>query len=276
MILGHEFAGVIHESSDPEFKVGTAVTAEVDRTDGNCWYCQNKKKHLCTSKRTLGITTDGAMAEYLCVPSDHVHKLPDEIDAVTGTFVEPLAIAIETFTRSTVEPEETVLVIGTGKAGLLMSQVFDAFGADVYLLGDNQWHLGVARQLGLGNIVRRSDDWKKKILDATNGVGPSIVVEATGSNSGLETALDIVRGDGTVALTGRSEGTFNLDPQRVISRELTIFGTIRGDYDMAIMMLNKGRIEVKRMVSKEFTLEQGSQAFEAALQPENVKININI
>ncbi len=276
LILGHEFAGVVHESSDPEFKSGTPVTAEVDITDGNCWYCKNKKKHLCTSKKTLGITTDGAMAEYLCVPSDHVHKLPDEIDSVTGTFVEPLAIAIETYTRATVKPEESVLVIGTGKAGLLMSQVFDAFGADVYLLGDNQWHLGVARQVGLQNIVKRSDDWKRMILDATSGVGPSIVVEATGTNAGLQTALDIVRGDGTIALTGRSEGTFDIDPHSLISRELSIFGTVRGDYDMAIMMLNKGRIEVKRMVSKEFTLEQGAQAFEAALTPEVVKVNINI
>ena len=88
--------------------------------------------------------------------------------------------------------------------------------------------------------------------------------------------IDIVRGDGTIALTGRSEGTFNLDPQFLIGRELSIFGTIRGDFDMAIMMLQKGRIEVKRMVSKEFTLEQGAQAFEAALKPEVVKVNINI
>jgi threonine dehydrogenase-like Zn-dependent dehydrogenase len=276
LILGHEFAGVIHESSDPEFKVGTSVTSEVDITCGTCWYCKNKKKHLCSTKKTLGISTDGAMAEYLCVPSENVHKLPDEIDSVTGTFVEPLAIAIETYTRSTVNPEESVLVIGTGKAGLLMSQVFDAFGADVYLVGDNQWHLGVARQVGLQNILRRSDDWKKTIRDATSDVGPSIVVEATGTNTGLTTALEIVRKDGTIALTGRSEGTFNLDPQNMISRELSMFGTIRGDYDMAIMMLQKGRIEVKRMVSKEITLEQGAQAFEAALQPEVVKVNINI
>ena len=276
LILGHEFAGVIHESSDPEFKVGTPVTTEVDVSDGDCWYCKNKKKHLCNSKKTLGITTDGAMAEFICIPSELVHKLPDQIDSVTGTFVEPLAIAIETYTRSTVNPEETVLVIGTGKAGLLMAQVFDAFGADVYLLGDNQWHLGVAKQIGLQNIVNRSGDWKNTILNSTSGVGPSIVVEATGTHGGLQTALDIVRGDGTIALTGRTEGPFDVDPRHLISREISMFGTIRGDYDMAIMMLQKGRIEVKRMVSKEFTLEQGAQAFEAATKPEVVKVNINI
>ncbi len=276
LILGHEFAGVIHESSDPEFKVGTPVTAEVDLSCGSCWYCKNKKRHLCVSKKVLGISADGALAEFLCVPSENVHKLPDEIDSVTGTFVEPLAIAIETYTRSTVNPEESVLVIGTGKAGLLMAQVFDAFGAEVYLLGENQWHLGVARQLGLQNIIKREQNWENKILDSTSGVGPSIVVEATGTNKGLQTALDIVRKDGTIALTGRSEGNFDMDPQYMINRELSIFGTIHGDYDMAIMMLQKGRIEVKRLLSKEFTLEQGPDAFEAALQSEVVKVNINI
>ena len=276
LILGHEAAGVVHESSDPEFKVGTPVTTEVNISCGSCWYCRNKKKHLCIVRKMLGVSTDGAMAEYLCVPSELIHKLPDQIDSVTGTFVEPLALAIETYTRATVNPEEQVLVIGTGKTGLLVSQVFDAFGADVYLLGDNQWHLGVARQVGLGNIINRSGDWKKRVLDATSDVGPSIVVEATGSHEGLQTALDIVRRDGTIALSGPSQNQFTLDPGLVIDREISIFGTNRGDFDMAIMMLQKGRIEVKRMVSKEFRLEDGSQAFEAATMPEMLKVNINI
>ncbi|MDF1539203.1 MAG: alcohol dehydrogenase catalytic domain-containing protein [Candidatus Thorarchaeota archaeon] len=276
LVLGHEIAGVVHESSDPEFKAGVPVTTESHLSCGSCFHCRNKKKHLCRAKKKLGFTVDGGMTEYLCVPSELIHKLPDPIDFLTGTFVEPLAVAIETYTRATVNPEEQVLVIGTGKTGLLVSQVFDAFGADVYLLGDNQWHLGVARQVGLGNILKRFEDWQKKILSATNGVGPSVVVEATGTHEGLQIALDIVRSDGTIALSGRSENNFNLDTRTIIDREISLFGTARGDFDMAIMMLQKGRIEVKRMISKQFSLEQGTQAFEAATKPENLKVNINI
>ncbi|MFW9910119.1 MAG: zinc-binding dehydrogenase [Candidatus Thorarchaeota archaeon] len=276
LILGSQMSGVIHESSVPEFKPGVPVTSEIHITCGTCWYCKNRKNHLCRTKQTLGLTTDGAMAEYLCVPYEIVHKLTENIDSVTGTFVEPLANAIETFARATVEPEEKVLVLGTGKTGLLVAQVFDAFGADVYLVGENQWHLGVAKQLGLRNVINRTSDWKRKILDATSDIGPQVVVEATGTEVGLKMAMDIVKSGGKVALTGRGEDSFPLNRTSLIEREISLIGSIGGDFEMAIMMLDKGRIEVNRLVSKKFTLEQGNQAFEAATQKEVVKVNINI
>ncbi len=275
MILGHEIAGVVHESSIPELAAGTPVTTEVDISCGSCWHCTHKAKHLCETRETLGVTVDGGMAEYIVVPYEMVHILPDPIDAVTGTFVEPLSKAIDTYTRTTVEPDESVLIVGTGKLGLLISQVYDAFGADVYLLGDNPWHLGVARQLGLRNTLRLESDWKRRVLDATT-VGPAVVVEATGSKNGLDLALDVVRSGGKVALTGRSINEFTIDPEALIRRDISLIGTSSGDYKMAIEMLQKGRIEVLKLVTSQYPLEQATQAFEDAQKEEVVKVNIRI
>ncbi|MHA1637552.1 MAG: zinc-dependent alcohol dehydrogenase [Candidatus Thorarchaeota archaeon] len=277
LILGHELAGVVHESSDPAFCAGSIVTAEIDISCGTCWYCMNNLKHLCNEKKILGKTTDGALAEYLSVPADIVHILPEGIDTTSGTFIEPLATAIETYTRTALNPDEDVLVVGTGKAGLLLSQVYDAFGANVHILGDNKWHLGLARQLGLRNTSLTTDeDWKQKLLSSTNGVGPRVVVEATGSIEGIQSAIKLVRNGGVIALTGKSQYDFTINPAEIVKREITIIGSSSGSYDLAINMLKKGRIEVKRLVSKEFTLENGSDAFEYATKPEVVKVNINI
>ncbi|MHA1481450.1 MAG: zinc-dependent alcohol dehydrogenase [Candidatus Thorarchaeota archaeon] len=277
LILGHEFTGIVHDSSDPEICEGSLVTAEANISCNTCWYCRQNQSHLCNGRLMLGRTTDGALAEYLTIPADIVHVLPEGVDAQSGTFTEPLASAIETYARTSLQPDEDVLILGTGKAGLLIAQVYDAFGANVHLLGDNKWHLGLAKQLGLRNIVNKTEpDWKERIMNSTHGVGPRVVVEATGTAEGINEALDIVRNGGVVALTGMSEETTQFDSSAIVKRELTVLGSSKGSYDMALTMLGMGRIEVKRLITKEFALENGTDAFEYATRPEVVKVKINI
>ncbi len=277
IILGHEIAGVVHESSVPEFTPGAMVTTEVDLACGRCWYCENHLKHLCITKQTLGITTDGGLREYLSVPADLVHLLPEGVNMVAGTFVEPLASAIQTQVDSPVGSGEVVLVLGSGKLGLLISQIYDATGANVLLLDRNRYQLGLGRQLGLTNTINTTEtDWKKAVLEATSGVGPALVVEATGTPDGFIMALEIVRNRGTIALKSMHGNGVQINTTEIVNREIRIVGTSRGPYDKALDMLSKGRIEVNRLVSKQFTLEEGAMAFEHANQPNVTKVLVNI
>lgn len=277
LILGHEIAGVVHESSVPEFALGAMVTTEVDLACGRCWYCKNHLKHLCIEKQTLGITTDGGLREYLSVPADLVHLLPEGVDMVAGTFVEPLASAIQTQIDSPVGSGEIALVIGSGKLGLLISQVYDATGADVLLLDRNRYQLGLGRQLGLTNTINSAEtDWKEAVLEATSGVGPALVIEATGTPAGFTMALEIVRSRGTIALKSMHGNGIHVNATEIVNREIRIVGTSRGPYDKALDMLSKGRIEVNRLISKQFTLEDGANAFEFANQPNVTKVLVNI
>ncbi len=277
IILGHEITGVVHESSVPEIKSGTIVTTEIDISCGRCWYCQYGERHRCSDREILGITRDGGLSEYITVPADSIHALPEGIDVVSGTFIEPLASAIETRSSSPAEPDEPVLIIGSGKLALLLAQVYDASGADVHIIGRNRWQLGLARQLGLSNTIDiTSMDWKKKILDVTHGVGPRVIVEATGNSEGLNIAFDIVRNGGIVNLKSMHGLQYQFNPSDIVKKELTIRGSIRGPFRKAIDLLSKGRIEVKRLVSKEFRLEDGNKAFEYADQPSVTKVVVNI
>jgi threonine dehydrogenase-like Zn-dependent dehydrogenase len=277
IILGHEIAGVVHESSVPEIPLGSLVTTEIDVSCGRCWYCRTGERFRCADREILGVTRDGGLSEYITVPADSVHALPETVDVISATFVEPLASAIETQRISPVDTDEPVLIIGSGKLALLLAQVYDASGADVHIIGRNRWQLGIARQLGLSNTIDlTTNDWKKQILDMTHGVGPRVVVEATGNVEGLDMAFKIVRNGGTIQLKSMHGCDFKIDPSSIVKRELTIHGIVRGPFRKAIELLSMGRIEVKRLVSKEFRLEDGTKAFEYADQPSVTKVVINI
>lgn len=277
IILGHEIAGVIHESSVPEIITGTMITTEIDISCGRCWYCRSGERQRCADREILGITRDGGLSEYITVPADSIHTLPEGVDVISGTFVEPLASAIQTRMDSPAEQNEPVVIIGSGKLALLMAQVYDASGADVYILGRNRWQLGLARQLGLSNTIDLTrGDWKKSILNVTHGVGPRIVAEATGNPEGTRIAFDLVRNGGIVNLKSIHGCDYLLDPSVIVRKELTINGSIRGPFHKAIEILRQGRIEVKRLVSKEFRLEDGAKAFEHADQPSVTKVVVNI
>ncbi|MFX0108537.1 MAG: zinc-binding dehydrogenase [Candidatus Hodarchaeota archaeon] len=277
LVLGHEIAGVIHESSVPDLKSGTPVTTEVDISCTRCWYCRHGRSSLCPDKDILGVTKDGGLTEYISLPAEFVHPLPEGIDMTTGIFVEPVASAIQTVEQAPAEENEPVVVIGCGKLGILIAQVYDAFGANVIVVDKNRWQLGLVKQLGLPNTINTEDpNWKQRVLDLTTDVGPRIVIESTSNIDGLQMALEIVRNGGIIGLKSIHGDTLDFSPANLVDRELTIFGAFAGPFDKAIDLLDKGRIEVKRLVTKEFKLEDGSKAFEFADQPTATKVIINI
>ncbi len=277
LILGHEIAGVIEESSVDEFTPGSLVTTEAHSYCGRCIFCRNDMKPFCTDKRSIGVTTDGGLAEYISVPADIIHIIPPPLDAIAGTFVEPLAAAVQTYVQSPSRAGEIVAVVGSGKLGLLVAQVYDSFGAEVHVLGRNQWQLGLARQLGLTHTVNTTNgQWKKHILDSTSGLGPRIVVEATGNPEGLRMALEIVRPGGIVAMKSHYDKNIEIDSSLIVERQISLQGSVAGSYNTAIDMLANGRIEVKSLVSKEFTLEQGVEAFEYADKSSVAKVVVRV
>jgi alcohol dehydrogenase len=277
VVLGHEIAGVIHESSVPDLRPGTAVTTEVDVPCGKCWYCRHGQPAHCKEKELLGITTDGGLAEFVSVPADLVHPLPEGIDISSGIFVEPLASAIETYEKAPAKQDEPIVIIGCGKTGLLVAQVYDAYGANVIVVDQNRWRLGLVRQLGIPNVVNiSSPNWKQQVLDLTTDVGPRVVIESTSNPAGIVMALDLIRDGGIIGLKSIHGETIDFNPSEIVQREITMFGNFSGPYQKAVDMLDKGRIEVKRLITKEFKLEDGSKAFEFASEPNTTKVVINI
>ncbi len=277
LVLGHEISGVVHKSSVNEIEKGTMVTTEVDLSCGRCWYCKHDLTRMCSKRKTLGIDVDGGLAEYVSVPASLIHPLPEDVSIQNGIFTEPLASAIATVRATGIEAEEPIAIIGSGRLGLLVAQVYDAYGAEVYLVGRNKWQLGLARRLGLRNTLLTSENnWRETIADVTQGAGPRVVVECTGNSFGLQMALEIVRSRGIIALKSLHGKKVGIDTDQVVVNELKIVGSSHGPFDEALDMLQKGRIEVKRLISKEFPLEEGEEAFHYSIKPEATKVIVRI
>ena len=277
IVLGHEITGVIHESSVPELKPGTLVTTEVEVSCSRCWYCRHNQRRLCANREILGVTTDGGLSEYLTVPAELVHSLPLGVDVIAGVFIEPLASAIKTYEEVPAAEDEPIVVIGSGRLGLLTAQVYDAYGANVIVLGKNRWRLGLVRQLGIPNTISSEDeDWKERIRELTTDQGPRVVIEATGNGDGFRMGLEIIRSGGRLALKSIHDKMVEFNPSELVTRDLKLIGTSSGPFEKAIDMLDKGRIEVKRMITKRFKLEDGAKAFELAADPNTTKVVINI
>jgi threonine dehydrogenase-like Zn-dependent dehydrogenase len=160
---------------------------------------------------------------------------------------------------------------------LLTAQVYDAHGANVQITAASQRELGLARQLGFTKTINTATkDWERETLRLTHDAGPRVIIEATGTAKGLETSLRVVRSQGVVALVSILGHMLPVDSSKIVDREIQVLGVSRGPFDKAIDMLVKGRIEVGRLISRHFNLEEGARAFEYASQPDVQKVIVTL
>jgi threonine dehydrogenase-like Zn-dependent dehydrogenase len=168
-----------------------------------------------------------------------------------------------------ISPKENVVVIGDGKLALLIVLALTAAGANLSVLGKHQEKLDLAKKFGASetlNIMTQRVD-----LDAAD-----VVIEASGSPSGLETALRIARPGGTVVLKSTHHGTTPLDMSTVVVNELRIVGSRCGRMQPAIDMLKSGRADLTQLISSRFELADGVRAFAQSSMPESMKVILRI
>lgn len=247
-ILGHEFVG---ETSE-----GLRVTAEINNSCHACPTCQHGQAQHCPSRTVLGILRhDGAMADYVAVPGRNLHRVPDQIDDRRAIFIEPLAAAFRFIEQVEAGPGTRVAVVGDGKLGQLCARVAILSGASVTLVGKHPEKLALA-----------GDEVATCLLDAIGPLGHpfDVVVDATGSPSGLPTALALVRPCGTVVLKTTVAGNHDLSLAPVVIDEVRIIGSRCGPFPRAIEALARGEVDVLPLIEAEFPLDDAEAAFLAA------------
>lgn len=211
VILGHEFSGVVAEigSAVTRFKVGDRVVGEPHTLFcGKCDMCRAGKIQLCASKRSPGWGIDGAFTDYLVMPELFLHHIPDNVPDDIAALAEPMAIVThEVLERATVEPQDVVAIVGAGPIGLLASVAARAGGASrVIVLGtdvDEALRFPAAMKLGVDAVINvLHENAAEKVLALTDGRGADLVVEASGAESGINTAIDIVKKCGRICVIG--------------------------------------------------------------------------
>jgi threonine dehydrogenase-like Zn-dependent dehydrogenase len=261
-IMGHEFVGEVAGPGDSPW-LGQRVVGEINVGCGKCDLCRRGLARHCRERRVLGIINhDGAFAQYLTLPGANLHPVPPDVPDELAVFTEPLAAAHRVVETALISSENRILIIGDGSMGLQASWTLALNGAQVTLAGHHQDHLALARPYGVETFLAED-------LPAGDY---QVVVEASGSPSGLELALSRVRPQGTVILKSTYVDRYSLDPATIVVPEVHLVGSRCGPFPPALRLLRRGWVDPRPLISQTFPLNQGLEALAYAQRPGVLKV----
>lgn len=285
-ILGHEFSGEIveiGEGSKGEFKPGEKITSETCKSCGQCFYCKKGNGILCLHRFVsgrIGFERDGAMAEYVVVSEECLHRIPTRVTMEEAAMTEPAAVALGAVERGGFDPGDLVVISGPGPIGLMALQFCKALGAGrVVVIGleaDRQ-RLEVAKELGAdAALAGPPEENLQKIMDWTEGLGAATIFEISGSPAAAAAGLQMLRRFGDLVLVGIYPDAVSVDATRLVVRPMkTIKGSYGGaslDWDRVLNLVSNGRIQLKPLISEIMPLQDASEGFEKLRRKEALKI----
>ena len=251
-VLGHEFVGV----AEGGVFEGRRVVSEINCSCGTCETCLAGSPTHCSSRGVLGIRhRDGAFADMISVPERNLHVVPDEVETDAAVFTEPVAAAFQIPAQVAITRTDRVVVLGDGRLGNLCAQVLATLTPYVTVVGKHPHKLALLRSLGIAASLLPELP-SERIAD--------IVVDCTGSDTGLPTALRIVRPRGTIVLKTTVAGTQSLALAPIVVDEVTIVGSRCGPFGKALTALQDGTVNVLPLISVRFNLSDGVEALEHA------------
>ena len=262
-IPGHEFVGVIKESQDTHL-IGKRVVGEINVGCGICELCKKGLERHCPHRTVLGILRrDGAFAQYLSLPEKNLHVIPDQIRDEQAVFVEPLAAAFEIKEQISLKQESNIALVGDGRLAQLVALVLNLSCQNITCFGRHKNKLELLKNLGIKTKIGIDSDDNQKF---------DLVVEATGSNSGFEDTMKLIKPKGTVILKSTLASKTNLDLTSMVINEVSVIGSRCGPFGPAINALASGRISVDNLIDSTYSLEKFQDAFEQAKKPDILKV----
>jgi threonine dehydrogenase-like Zn-dependent dehydrogenase len=270
-VLGHEFVGTVEsvnaQSQEDQRWVGKRVVGTINCPTDRCEYTDMGVPEHARHRTVLGILNrDGCFAEAFTLPIANLLEVPEHLSDEEAVFAEPLAAAYEIPYQLAIPRGASVTVLGDGRLGLLCAQVLNAITAQpVTCVGKHEDKLRLCRDWGcqpvpLGDLQAKSDQ--------------DIVVDCTGSPSGLTTAFKLVRPRGTLVMktTVASEPGQAMDLSPIVINELTVLGSRCGPFGRALRGMATGEVDVVSLISRRMKLSDGPAVLEAADQPGVLKV----
>lgn len=259
-VLGHEFVGV---ALGGRFD-GRRVVGEINCSCHACETCRAGRPGHCPHRTVIGIVNrDGAFADLVSVPERNLHAVPDAIEAEAAVFTEPVAAAFQIPEQVTITSGDRVIVVGDGRLGNLCAQVLSPLTDHLLVVGKHRDKLARLERLGIRGCL---------LHDRPRDRAADIVVECTGSDSGLPTALELVRPRGTIVLKTTIAGVSTLALAPVVVDEVTIVGSRCGPFGRALDALARGLVDVRTLIDDRFPLADGVRALHRAAEPGVLKV----
>jgi L-iditol 2-dehydrogenase len=287
IILGHEVAGEIEEigSEVRGYEVGQRISLAPNIGCGVCWQCINCKTNYCENYEAIGISIDGAMAEFMKIPSGYIIQgniviLKDNISFEEACLGEPLSTVICAAEAVNISPPDVVLVVGAGPMGILHVMVAKLRGAQKVIVSEiSDTRREKALDLGADIAVNPlEENLKQIILDNSYQRGADVIIIAAPSGKAQEDSLDLVARQGRInffAGLPKGNDTINFKSNIVHYKNIVITGTTGqsvAQYRKSIEMIAAKNIDIKKIISGRYTLDQMDKAFERAQAEDSLKI----
>ncbi|WP_249729979.1 MULTISPECIES: alcohol dehydrogenase catalytic domain-containing protein [unclassified Chelatococcus] len=286
VVPGHEFFGYVEELGAKAAEhfgiaIGDRVIAEQIVPCDRCRYCRSGQYWMCEVHNIFGFqreVADGGMAEFMRIPATaRVHKIPDGISLDDAAIIEPLACAIHTVNRAEVQLDDVLVIAGAGPIGLMMVQVARLkTPRKLVVIDPVRERLELARRFGADVVVNpREDDAWSIVSGLTDGYGCDAYIEATGSPSGVEQGLTLVRKLGRFVEFSVFGAPATVDWSIIGDRkELDVRGAHLGPYcyPIAIDLLARGLVTSEGIVTHRYGLEAWDEAIKVASSLGSIKV----
>ena len=287
-VIGHEMSGLISEvgKNVAGYKVGDKVAVAPVIPCGHCPSCLSGRENACMQRLALGYQFNGGFEEYVRIPrqsiqAGNVVKLPDHVSFQAGALIEPLACCIRGLKNTGTGFNDTVLVVGAGPIGLMHIQLSKIAGARKVLVSEpNEMRRQAALELGADRAVDpMREDLAKIVMEETEGAGADRIVMAIGVPAIVNSTIKLAKKGGTVCLfagfSGTGESTIEINT--IHYNELKITGSSayrRIDYLQAADMVITGKIDLDRIATHTYTIDEFAEAYQMMKSGQGLKILI--
>ena len=231
MVLGHESSGIVTKVGDgvTTLKVGDKVCMEPGVPCRRCVRCKEGRYNLCLDMAFAATPPiDGTLAKYYAMPEDFCYKLPESMTLQEGALMEPLAVGVHITRQAGVKPGNSVVIFGAGPVGLLCAAVSRAYGANKIISVDiNEERLRFAKKYASSQIVvsqkESAEEAAARITrECDLGIGADIIIDASGAEICIQTALHTIRNGGTYVQGGMGKSDINFPIMAVCTKELNV------------------------------------------------------
>jgi L-iditol 2-dehydrogenase len=291
-IFGHETSGVVAAVGDGvrDYRPGDRVMVFHHIPCGQCFYCQNKTFAQCSTYKKVGCTagfepSGGGFAEYVRVMDWIVEhgtvRIPEDVSFEQACFVEPVNTCMKGIQAVRLRQGETVLAIGQGPIGIILSVLAKRAGATLITSDLYPERLRIGSSCGIDLTIDASRaDVVTRVRELTEGRGADAVILAVGGTSLIHTAMDAARPGGRILLFAQTQHAETvIDPAAICVDEKTLLGSYSASVDLqeeAVRFVMNREMDLERLVSHRFPLSESPQALDLAAHPKPSSMKIMI
>jgi 2-desacetyl-2-hydroxyethyl bacteriochlorophyllide A dehydrogenase len=266
-ILGHEISATVADApKGSRFKNGDLVTVSPYFSCGKCIACRRGKTNCCTDINVFGVHTDGAMQEYISVPSSAI--VPGSgLTADELALVEPLAIGVHGVGLAQITENDTVLILGAGPIGLGVILAVRTKGGEIIVSDVNQNRLSFCKdKLGIAHLINPlKTDALTEVRKITGGDMATVIIDCTGNLSAINNAFQFLAHSGKFIMIGLQKGTIQIVHPEFHKREAMLMSSrnaLPEDFAEVISSIKEGLIKPLNLVSHRIPFDKVKESFD--------------